>query len=114
MNSLPEAERDAGDVVRALAGLAALAYDGELSGEEARRAVDLLIESGTVAAAARVLSYLRATRGPGDGVAVAVPARLGPWRDWVPARGHLTGTAAWTPRPRIGELPQRRRADPGE
>jgi hypothetical protein len=46
-------------------------------------------------------------------VAVAVPPRLGPWRDWVPPRGNLLGETAATPR--VQETPRRRRRyDPGE
>lgn len=122
MSSLPDAERDACDVVQALAGLTALLRitgpgqddvpgcdDIELN--EARQKLLSLAEDGS-AAAARILAYLRNLRGPGDGAAVDVPARLGPWRDWVPPRGHLLGDPGGTRR--VGGLPQPRRCDPGE
>ncbi len=128
MSSLPDAERDARDVVQALAGLAALlarptpgatdrdpALDGNAPDDkaldEARRVLLHLAEDGA-SAARRVLAYLRTLRGAGDGEAVAVPPRLGQWRDWVPPRGVLLGGPG-TPR-RIGELPRPRRCDPGE
>jgi hypothetical protein len=116
MTSLPDAERDARDVVQALAGLAALLRPPAVIGsapedESARRALIELAEDGG-AAAARVLAYLRSLRGAGDGEAVAVPHRLGPWRDWVPGRGSVLGRLG--PEQRIGGLPQTRRTDPGE
>ena len=115
MTSLPDAERDATDVVQALAGVAALlgrAPDDDTGDDgAARRALLALAEDGG-AAAVRVLAYLRALRGPGDGDAAAVPQRLGPWREWIPSRGGLFGPIG--PHQRIGELPQPRRADPGE
>src|SRR5689334_2287655 len=113
VSGLPDAERDAGEVVRLLAVLAARlrARDADL-GEE-RELIALLAEDGG-AAASRVLAYLRALQGAGDGVATAVPPRLGPWRDWVPPRGNLFGTAAGPPT-RVEEFPRpRRRRDPGE
>ena len=122
MSNLPDAERDACDVVQALAGIAAL-LGRPLAGEtestdphdpalaEARRVLMNLAEDGG-AAAQRVVSYLRSLRGPGDGEAAAVPPHLGPWREWVPPRGNLFGSLGTTHR--IGELPQPRRADPGE
>ena len=112
MNSLPDAERDACDVVQALAGLAALLRRPDIELDDETRVLLTLAQDGG-ASAARVLAYLRALRGSGDGVAAAVPPRLGPWRDWVPARGHL-----FTDRSRghrIDEIPnQPRRGDPGE
>lgn len=122
MSSLPDAERDACDVVQALAGIAAL-LARPLPGEtdapdqfdpglaEARRVLLGLAEDGG-ATAQRVVSYLRSLRGPGDGEAAAVAPRLGPWREWVPPRGNLFGSLGATRR--IGELPQPRRSDPGE
>jgi len=59
-----------------------------------------------------VLAYLRTLRGAGDGDAVVVPPRLGPWREWVPPRGLLLGGGP-VPERRVGEM-QPRRADPGE
>jgi hypothetical protein len=117
VSSLSDAERDACDVVQALAGLAALlgrpADDGadpEL--EDARRTLLSLARDGNITAV-RVLEYLRTLRGAGDGDAVAVPPRLGLWRDWVPPRGNIFGSGA--PQPRIGEVHHhRRRSDPGE
>lgn len=112
MSSLPDAERDAGEVVRVLAGLAALLRkDGVEVDDEIRGLLNLVDDSGR--AAERVLAYLRDLRGPGDGEAVAVPLRLGPWRDWTPVRGHLLSNR--TRGHRIDEIPnQPRRGDPGE
>jgi hypothetical protein len=115
VSSLPDAERDASDVVRVLAGLAALlsrqASDAEdVTEAHARATLRSLAEDGGVAAA-RVLDYLRELRGAGDGDAVAVPPRLGPWREWVPSRGYLLGSPV--PEHRVGEM-HPRRADPGE
>ena len=118
VSSLPDAERDASDVVQALAGLAALLRSCESGADlgdpamaEARRLLLCLAEDGGVAAT-RVLAYLRALQGAGDGAAAAVPSRLGPWRDWVPPRGNLFGSIGTVRR--VGELPQPRRSDPGE
>jgi hypothetical protein len=115
VSSLPDAERDAGDVVQALAALTALLSrplseldDPSLA--HARATLRSLAEDGGVAAV-RVLSYLQALRGAGDGEAVAVPPRLGQWREWVPPRGYLLGSPA--PDRRVGEM-HPRRADPGE
>ena len=115
MSGLSDAERDASEVVQALAGLAALL--GQPAGDEAdpatenaRRALVRLAEGGGEAAA-RVLDYLRTLRGAGDGEAVAVPPRLGLWRDWMPPRGHVLAVTGVERR--IGEV-HRRRADPGE
>jgi hypothetical protein len=76
----------------------------------ARATLRSLAEDGGVNAA-RVLNYLRELRGNGDGEAVAVPPRLGQWRDWMPARGYLLGSPA--PERRVGEK-HPHRADPGE
>lgn len=117
VTSLPDAERDACDVVRALAGLAAILARptalglGDEDFDEAQRVLRGLAEDGGVAAH-RVLAYLRAQRGAGDGDAVAVPPRLGPWREWVPPRGMIFGDVG--PARRMGGLPQSRRCDPGE
>jgi hypothetical protein len=112
VNSLPDAERDAREVVLALAGLAALLRkDGVEVDAEVRVLLQLAEDSGR--AAERVLAYLRDLRGPGDGVAVAVPPRLGPWREWVPVRGHLLSDRSRGHR--IDEIPnQPRPGDPGE
>jgi hypothetical protein len=115
VSSLSDAERDACDVVQALAGLAALAArpaaDRADPGiDDVRGTLLSLAEDGGLAAA-RLLAYLRMTRGAGDGEAVAVPPRLGPWRDWVPPRGNIFG---WTGEERrIGEV-HPRRTEPGE
>lgn len=111
MSNLPDAERDAGEVVQLLAGLAALLRQRDAAtDEEARLLLSLAREGGVTAT--RVLAYLRDLQGNGDGVSAAVPIRLGQWRDWVPPRGHLLGEPV---APRIQELPQRRRRhDPGE
>jgi len=114
VSSLSDAERDANDVVQALAGLAAVlgrpAGDQEPSDDHTRRRLQSLAEDAGVAAA-RVLAHLRTQRGAGDGEAVAVPPRLGLWREWVPPRGHVFG---YTTNPaRVGEV-HRRRSDPGE
>ena len=99
VSSLPDAERDAGDVGQVLAGLAALlraAAGGCVIPEQTRGTVLRLVEDGEESAA-RVLAYLRSLRGAGDGEAVTVPPRLGMWREWVPPRGNLLGDARMTP-----------------
>ena len=121
MSSLPDAERDACDVQQALAAMAALLARLPVSADgadwsdpalaDARRILWSLAEDGS-AAAERVVAYLRMVRGAGDGEAVAVPPRLGEFRDWVPSRGHVFGRPGTTHR--VGELPQPRRCDPGE
>jgi len=121
VTSLSDAERDACDVMQALAGLAALLRrpDGEVPGldprdpaaEEVQRMLLGLAEDAGLASA-RVLAYLREQRGAGDGELSAVPRRLGPWREWTPGRGHLFGVSANAPRP--NGVPQPRRSDPGE
>ncbi|MGX6606247.1 hypothetical protein ACWKSP_29605 [Micromonosporaceae bacterium Da 78-11] len=118
MTSLSDAERDACDVAQALAGLAALlrrpaedlpAHDAAL--DDARRLLISIAEDGGVAAG-RVLAYLREQRGAGDGESVAVPPRLGQWRDWVPPRGHLFGVPGAARQ--TNGVPQHRRSEPGE
>jgi len=112
VSSLPDAERDASEVVQVLAGLAALLRGRDLVLDQDARVMLSMALEGSVSAA-RVLEYLRALQGAGDGVAAAVPPRLGPWRGWVPARGYVLGEPAAAPR--IEELPRpRRRHDPGE
>jgi len=121
MTGLSDAERDACDAVQALAGLAALLRRpvDDLPGPDPRdpaladlrRTLLGIAEDGGVAAT-RALAYLRELRGSGDGEAVAVPPRLGQWREWMPPRGHLFGPAPAVRR--TGELPQPRRSDPGE
>ncbi|MEV4641622.1 hypothetical protein AB0J80_30185 [Actinoplanes sp. NPDC049548] len=113
MSGLPDAERDADEVVRLLAVLAARLRARDLDLGDDQELIALLAEDGG-AAASRVLAYLRALQGSGDGVATAVPPRLGPWRDWVPPRGNVFGAPAG-PVPRVEEFPRpRRRRDPGE
>jgi hypothetical protein len=121
VTSLPDAERDVGDVLQALAGLAAMLRrppedrfgldPREPDADDIRRLLLSIAEDGGEAAA-RVLAYLRDQRRAGDGDAVAVPPRLGPWRDWVPPRGHLFGGPAGSRQP--DEVRQPRRSDPGE
>jgi hypothetical protein len=121
MTGLSDAERDACDVVQALAGLAALLRRPvddlpcldplDPAFADARRTLLSIAEDGGVAAT-RVLAYLRDLRGSGDGETVAVPPRLGQWRNWVPPRGQLFGPAAGLRR--TDEVPQPRRSDPGE
>ncbi|GAA2613110.1 hypothetical protein [Paractinoplanes durhamensis] len=121
MTSLSDAERDACDAMQALAGVAALLRRsaGELPGfdqddqdaAETRRMLLGIAEDGGVAAA-RVVAYLREQRGAGDGELIAVPRRLGQFRDWVPPRGHLFGAPGGIRRP--NGVPQPRRSDPGE
>ena len=108
MSDLSDAERDACEVVQALAGLAALVV--QAGGDRPGAAMVRLTESGGEAAV-RVLEYLRTLRGAGDGDTVAVPPRLGQWREWVPPRGHLLGRTGVERR--VGEMHQRR-CDPGE
>jgi hypothetical protein len=112
VSSLPDAEREASAVVQLLAGLAALLDRRKVVlDDDLRVMLDMAVNGGV--SAARVLEYLHALQGCGDGVAVAVPPRLGPWREWVPPRGHLFGESPVTAR--IDELPRdRRRVDPGE
>jgi hypothetical protein len=121
VTSLSDAERDASDVMQALAGLAALLRrpTGDPSGldlsdpvvAEAHRLLLSIAEDGGVAAA-RVVDYLREQRGAGDGELAAVPPRLGQWRQWIPPRGHLFGVSADIRRA-ANEVPHPRR-DPGE
>ncbi len=116
MSGLPDAERDACDVLQALSSLSALlsrpaGTGADRTDDDTRRMLLQLTQDGG-AAAQRVVAYLRALRGAGDGEVAAVPPRLGLWRDWVPPRGMLFGDHA-TPR-RVGGLPQPRRCDPGE
>ena len=120
MTSLPDAERDACDVVRVLAGLANLlreAASGRPIPEHASGTVLRLVEDGGESAA-RVLAYLRSLRAAGDGESVAVPPRLGMWRDWVPPRGMVVGEAglrsAGMGQPEVDRRPVPRRHDPGE
>jgi hypothetical protein len=122
VSSLSDAERDACDVMQALAGLAALLRrpGDDLPGldpddpatAEMHRLLLAMAEDGEVSAA-RLVAFLREQRGAGDGEMVAVPPRLGPWRNWVPPRGHLFGLRTDTRRP-ANEVPQPRRSDPGE
>jgi hypothetical protein len=121
VSSLPEAQRDAAEVHQALSGLVALL--SRLPGardvhgrpdpvlEDARRALAGMAEDAAVSAE-RVVAYLQSLSRAGDGEAFAVPLRLGPYREWVPPRGYVFG--APDAAHRIGELPQPRRADPGE
>jgi len=124
VTGLSDAERDARDVMQALAGLAALLRRpaADLPGAAARDLPDLLTDDqrrlllgmaeDAGLGAARVLAYLRDQRGNGDGDLAAVPPRLGQWRDWVPPRGHLFGVASdFHPQP---DEVRQRRADPGE
>lgn len=113
VSSLPDAERDASEVVQVLAGLAALLRGRDLVLDQDARVMLSMALEGSVSAA-RVLEYLRALQGAGDGVAAAVPPRLGPWREWVPTRGYLFGETADAPRIIEGLPRPRRRYDPGE
>ena len=124
MTGLSDAERDANDVMQALASLAAVlrrpaadlpgaADPGRLEplpDDERRLLLGMAEDAGL--GAARVLAYLRDQRGNGDGDLAAVPPRLGMWREWVPPRGHLFGLTSDVPR-RPDEV-RHRRADPGE
>ena len=115
MSSLPDAERDARDVVQVMAGLATVlraAAGGCALPEHTRGTVLRLVEDGEESAA-RVVAYLRSLRGAGDGEAVAVPPRLGIWRDWVPPRGDLLGTTGPSPRD-LGPMGEMLRHEPGE
>ncbi|KUL40733.1 hypothetical protein [Actinoplanes awajinensis] len=118
MTGLWDAERDAGEVVRALAGLAALLNQDPADpgpDEETLRIMRQLAVNGA-ASASRVQGYLHEQRGAGDGDAAAVPPALGEWRDWVPPRGHLFGARrGHAPAARrVSDVPQPRRCDPGE
>jgi hypothetical protein len=102
---LSDVERDAVQAAEALAGLADhLAFRGPDIGDD--RVFRALADEGS-AAAERVLTYLRQLRGPGDGAAIALPTRLGPWRNWCPPRGHVL-------RAPDERVPGRGRGDPGE
>nr|BFE68180.1 hypothetical protein GCM10020092_014810 [Actinoplanes digitatis] len=71
MTSLPDAERDANEVVQLLAGFAELLRRREfVLDDDTQAMLGLALEGGV--SAARVLEYLRALQGSGDGVAVAV------------------------------------------
>ena len=121
MTSLSDAERDACDVMQALAGMAALLRRpaGDVPGldpcdpaaDQARRLLLALAEDAGPACE-RVVEFLREQRGAGDGDLAAVPRRLGPWREWTPERGHLFGASAGVRR--ANGVPQPRRYDPGE
>ncbi|AEV88389.1 hypothetical protein ACWT_7379 [Actinoplanes sp. SE50] len=114
MTGLWDAERDAGEVMRALHGLAALL--GRDPDEDTLRLMRQLAENG-VSSAARVRDYLHEQRGPGDGDAAVVASVLAPWREWTPSRGHLFGAhrgSGPVGARRINEVPQPRRCDPGE
>jgi hypothetical protein len=107
--------------MQALAGLAALLRRpaGDLPGvepadpglDQARQLLLGLAEDAGQACE-RVVSYLREQRGAGDGELVAVPRRLGEWRDWVPPRGRLFTVPAEARQ--ADGVPQPRRCDPGE
>jgi hypothetical protein len=121
VTGLSDAERDACDAMQALIGLAALlrrpvedqsgSDPGDPVADDARRLLLSIAEDGG-AAAARVVDYLREQRGAGDGELVAVPPRLGQWRQWMPPRGHLFGVSTDV-RKAANEVPRPRR-DPGE
>ncbi|MFI5931574.1 hypothetical protein [Actinoplanes sp. NPDC051494] len=112
MSSLPDAERDASEVVRLLTRLATVLERHGLEPGDDTEILAILTRDGG-AAAARVLEYLHALRGAGDGEAATVPPALGPWRDWVPPRGNLF--ARPSDGSRMDELPHpHRRRDPGE
>jgi hypothetical protein len=118
MTGLWDAERDAGEVARALNGLAALlGRDAEEPPDaDALRIMRQLVEAGA-SSAGRVQGYLRQLRGPGDGDAVALAPVLAPWRDWTPSHGPLFGARrapVTRSARRAGEVPQPRRCDPGE
>jgi hypothetical protein len=104
-----DAERDASEVVQALAGLAALLRAGDGADPRVLRS---LAENGG-AAAERVVEYLRGRCAAGDGEMATVPPRLAAWRDWVPPRGHLFGVNG-TDRQADGVTQPRRCGDPGE
>jgi hypothetical protein len=115
VTSLSDAERDACDVVQALAGLAALLArptdeQRDPALDDIRRTLLSLAENAG-AAELRVLAYLRSLRGAGDGAEAVVPPHLGQWRNWVPPRGNVFGPTG--AEHRIGEV-HRRRCDPGE
>jgi len=112
VSSLPDAEREATEAAQLLAGIVALLRRRTAEpDDETRVLLGMALDGGV--AAARVLAYLRALRGSGDGVAVTVPPRLGLWRDWVPPRGDLLTEVPSASR--VDELPRpRRRRDPGE
>lgn len=105
MSDLSDMERDAQQVAQALASLTAFV---RLRGDGGRDALRMIAADGADAAE-RVLAYLRELRGSGDGGAAAYPARLGPWRDWCPPRGHV-----FEGHPPERVVARRWRGDPGE
>ena len=109
MTGMWDAQRDAAEVAQALAGLVALLREDPPA--DPRMLLSIAENGG--AAAERVAAYLRERRAPGDGEMAAVPPRLGPWRDWMPARGHVFGTADVS-RHADGVPQPRRCGDPGE
>jgi hypothetical protein len=104
--NLSDVERDAALAAQVMAGLAAQSAVRTLGIDDGDRTYRELVEEGHVAAQ-RVLAYLRALHGPGDGAAAAVPSHLAPWREWCPPRGHLLRA----PQDRV---PRRCHGDPGE
>jgi len=112
VTGLWDAERDASEVARMLAGLAALLVEGGPDGLDADRRQLLSMAENGGAAAERVAAFLRRQCRPGDGEMATVPPRLAAWRDWEPSRGHLFGTPGASRR--TGGVPQPRRCDPGE
>ena len=109
MTGLWDAERDASEVARALAGLVALLREDVPA--DPRMLLGIAENGG--AAAERVVDYLRQRRAPGDGEMATVPPRLGPWRDWRPSCGPLFG-ATGSGRHTDGVPQPRRCGDPGE
>ncbi|WP_433827113.1 hypothetical protein ACQP2E_34250 [Actinoplanes sp. CA-015351] len=104
-----DAERDASDAAQALAGIVALLQ--RAANDEVDRNQLLSLARSAESSAERVAAFLRGQRGANDGDMVAVPPRLGPWRDWTPSRGHLLGAVP----ARVNGVPQPRRCgDPGE
>lgn len=113
MTDQSDVERDALEVMRALAGLHGhLARRADGTDEPGLR--ELAAAGG--AAAGRVLAYLRDRRGAGDGAEISYPERLGPWRDWCPPRGDVLGRPAHRSvrNVEIGDPGPPRHGDPGE
>lgn len=106
MSGLSDVEREAERAAQALRIAAAyLRTTGPERVDGAATPQEVAVGEG-LAAAERVLGYLRKLRRPGDGASVAYPGRFATWHDWCPH-----GTAGV---PRQRPLPGTGRGDPGE
>ncbi len=102
MSDPSEIEREAERALAALRGIAAQLRSG---GGRATPCLSVLAGEG-VAAAERVLAYLRSMHHPGDGAFTPYPAHLSLWRDWSPG--------GVVPPGRDASVRWAERGDPGE